>query len=497
MIIFDRQRVCSIAGVIAWSFLASVRCATAADSAVRFCVVPVKDGVATAADVDQAWRITNIRFQIPGLPSLVFTPGNRRGQWTIDANRRLVPYAGSFPHSYIDRGHWVREPWSSRIVAFTYGAPPTGGGVSVMAPGSGFEKIADGAFHDIAILPRRKVTVATTNTGSSMIVGDHGLTPWLSGEQMEAHDIHGIYSLHDAPFLNATVVIDLDRRVYVLTDNDEWYRVGALDKKDYGRLLDAPGSQGELLAANYGVLFIRKDLGRRPFGASVLDGGKAFGASLPFKVSSLFGQVLTYSNGLLGYGRGWRRLTSSGFETIPGGDVGVPRSDASAAQIHDLPTIGRTLIEGFDGLFLYDGKTFSPVSGAERKVIGNYPVAYDLPSIHRIVVISETGIFELTKEGNLAAVNTPFPAERPFMQTISDWPEAGVGLISTRSGLFILDADLVAKPIQGGDAVEELPGYSPFTGVNLSTGEMVLTGRRALFLAVDTDLSHDDACRKP
>jgi hypothetical protein len=66
----------------------------------RFCIVPVKDGAPTAADVDQAWRITDVAFRIPGLPSLVFTPMNRRGQWTIDADRRLVPYVGPFPHNF-------------------------------------------------------------------------------------------------------------------------------------------------------------------------------------------------------------------------------------------------------------------------------------------------------------------------------------------------------------------------------------------------------------
>jgi len=85
-------------------------------------------------------RITNVSFRIPGLPSLVFTSQNRGGQWTIDANRRLVPYTGLFPHTFFDRGRWVFEPWSSRIIAAT-----TFGGVSVLKPGAaGFEEFDNG-----------------------------------------------------------------------------------------------------------------------------------------------------------------------------------------------------------------------------------------------------------------------------------------------------------------------------------------------------------------
>jgi hypothetical protein len=104
--------------IIVVKFLTSFEPSAHADAVdLRFCVVPVKDGVPTAADIDEAWRITNVHHRIPGLPSLIFTPQNRGGQWTIDANRRLVPYNGLFPHTFFDRGRWVLEPWSSRVVA--------------------------------------------------------------------------------------------------------------------------------------------------------------------------------------------------------------------------------------------------------------------------------------------------------------------------------------------------------------------------------------------
>ena len=415
---------------------------------------------------------------------------------TINANRQLVPYAGPFPASIMDAGRAVVEPWSSRTVGITYS--PFGGGVSVLKPGSAsFEKIAGGYFNSISVLPRRKITVVTSNTGASLIVGEHELMPWPSREQLATHGIRGIYNIYDAPSLNATVVLDLDRRVYVLTDTDEWSRVGALDKKDYGTVLDAPGSQGVLLAANYSVLFIHKQSDDH-FGATVLSSGRAYGASFPFKVSKLSGQVLTYkSGGFFGlFGEGWFRLTANGFQSIPGGDIGLPPGpNPFGGSIQDLPTIGRTLIEGHDGLFLYDGKTITPVVGAQQKVIGQFPRAYDLPSIRRVVVATQNGMFDLTRDGRLVATTTPFPGWlRP---QLADWPDAGVALIWARAGLFTLDGNLVAKPIQGGATLSEPPGLlSPFTGINPATGEMVLTASHALFLAVDAERTHDDACRR-
>jgi hypothetical protein len=432
---------------------------------------------------------------------------------TIDGNRQLVPFVGSFPASIMDEGRWVREPWSSRAVAITFS--PAGGGVSVLKPGStSFEKIAGGYFETISVLPRRKITVVTSNTGASLTVGDRELTPWLSREQMAAHGVQGIYSVQDAPSLNAAVVVGRDSGVYVLTDDDEWYRVGTLPKKDYGTyrvvtvetndhgpVLDAPGSQGVLLAGNQSALFIHKQADGSHFGSTVLDSGLADGASFPFKVSKLFGQVLTYKRGglfgLLGYGRGWHRLTANRFESIPGGDVG-PQPDlgmtAYGSQIQDLPTIGRTLIEGQDGLFLYDGHTITPIVGGARKVIGKYPKAYDLPSIRKVVVTTQNGMFNLTMDGRLVPMPTPFPADGWLH--LADWPKSGVALVWARTGLFTLDPDLAAKPIQGGDAVGRTSlALSPFTGINPETGDMVLTGSQALFLAVDAARSHDDTCR--
>ena len=73
---------------------------TAALAQDRFCIVPVKDGAPTEADVGNTWRMVNNSFRIPGLPMPVFTPVNRQGEWTIDEERRFVRYRGPFPRAF-------------------------------------------------------------------------------------------------------------------------------------------------------------------------------------------------------------------------------------------------------------------------------------------------------------------------------------------------------------------------------------------------------------
>jgi hypothetical protein len=316
--------------------------AAAEEPGPRFCIVPIKDGGPTAADVGEAWRITNVSFRIPGLPSLVFTPQNRGGQWTIDANRRLVPYVGPFPHTFFDRGQWVLEPWSSRVVAVT-----TFGGVSFLKPGAtGFKDFDNGRagpFFGVYVLPRHKLTVVTCSKGSPLIAGERELTPWLFPQEMAAHDVHGVHSVQDAPSLKAAIVLDLDRNVHVLTDDDERFKVGTLSKDDHGIVVDAPGSKGALYVASTSVLFIHKvgDPRRTQFRADILRSTPAFGAGSVFPVTKLFGQVLTFAGGgLFDFHKRWRRLTPSGFKDIDGGDIDLPDPRTFPyGRIDDLSTI--------------------------------------------------------------------------------------------------------------------------------------------------------------
>ena len=63
----------------------------------RLCVVPVRDGTPTTADVSNAWRMVFKVLMLPGVPRPVIYPLNRGGVWTIDEHCRYVPFGGEFP----------------------------------------------------------------------------------------------------------------------------------------------------------------------------------------------------------------------------------------------------------------------------------------------------------------------------------------------------------------------------------------------------------------
>src|ERR1700738_5002411 len=167
------------AGAIAAVLFAYLPRTALADASDRFCIVPVKEGAPAEKDIGATWRLAGDMFRIPGLPGPVFTPVNRGGQWTIDAERKLVPYQGPFPHSFLDKGNFVVEPWSQRGVAVSYGA-----GVSVLRPDTGqFASIEDDDPHAGRIdrgpflLPRRHLTAVISNKGTPKIVEDRNDSP--------------------------------------------------------------------------------------------------------------------------------------------------------------------------------------------------------------------------------------------------------------------------------------------------------------------------------
>ncbi len=67
------------------------------------CLVPVKHGKPTKADIYQSFRLTSKVVAVRGLARPIIFPLNRGGVWTIDAAGAFVPFGGGFPNHYQDQ----------------------------------------------------------------------------------------------------------------------------------------------------------------------------------------------------------------------------------------------------------------------------------------------------------------------------------------------------------------------------------------------------------
>jgi hypothetical protein len=102
--------------------------ATATDSA-RLCVAPVANGAPIEADIGKAWRMVSKVLMLPGVPRPVIHAVNRGGVWTIDEQRRFVPFGGVFP-SNMSWDHFARDPENGRVAGRNYAR-----GIFVIDPG--------------------------------------------------------------------------------------------------------------------------------------------------------------------------------------------------------------------------------------------------------------------------------------------------------------------------------------------------------------------------
>lgn len=207
--------------------------------------------------------------------------------------------------------------------------------------------------------------------------------------------------------------------------------------------------------------------------------------------SQILHRTLTYQAGFF-TGSRWRQTTSDRLVDIPGGDIRMPGTSkgSPSGYVRDLTALGQTLIQGADGFYLFNGTKIEPVRDGGRQTYGDYLRVYDLPAIGRVLVVTQKGVFELTSEGALAARPMPFPTDLSFKPSFADWPTAKMALVATQAGIFVLDRNLQATPILGDDQVEDVATLGEIEG----SGDMVLSGRRGVFVAVDGQHAGPETC---
>lgn len=221
-------------------------------------------------------------------------------------------------------------------------------------------------------------------------------------------------------------------------------------------------------------------------------GGLAVGRAGNEYISKVFQRTLVYDGDWFGWFR-WRQSTPGGLANIKDGDIRMPSGGSPNSHVYDLPTLGRTLIDGAEGLFLFDGNGLAPVLNGRREIYGEIRHVYDLSAIGRVLIVAQHGVYEVTRDGELVARPIPLPTNLfPGLEFV-DWPSTDVALASRPAGIFVVDNDLHVTPILGGDEVENV-GTGLVQGEIEGTGDMILDGRRGVFLAVDAQHGGAETC---
>jgi hypothetical protein len=474
---------------------------TLADS--QYCIVRV-------GDLGKNVLIGRNFHRILGLAPVFTPPGPGGARYTLSSDRRLIPFSGPYPTSYLDQNpdprssfafddHWKTEPWSGRIVA----TPFTPGAVAILEPGNRSFKTM-GEPHDVYsgpfILPRTHETIVT-GRGHAWVVGGNSLQPWKPADALIRAGAGGISAVYDATSIQAIIAVDTAHRLWGTLDDIKWQKLVSLDKYAFGKVFNSPGAKSALFVSEKAVTKISKaeSGGAAVLVAETLSSTNANGADRNFAYLPLFGDVLEYGRGPVGEflrrpgfsppKPGWRKLTPSGFAPIPGGDnAGAAPQAAPGWKVKALSSLGIALIDGAGGIFTYDGKKVVAIKGGERTKIGKYPTSYDLPAIKRTLVKTPSGLNALN--GN-ELVDIPAEFAKSLL-TVSDWPEAERAVVFSADTASIIDSKL--------EVLETLDikgiGFdsSISDGTNYQTGDLIFTGKHGTYLIVDTKRNGRGAC---
>ena len=521
----------NLAFLVALFLIASILPVRADNMDDRFCVVPVLDGEPTAADVGATWRMTNSQHRIPGLPSLVFTPTNRQGEWIVDKDRRFSKYAAPFPKSFLDKNNWVREPWSGRIVA------TNSGNVHVLEQGKEeFESLVlpkelrVNNFGRPYLLPDTEETLITS-AGVVYVVGQSALVPWVRSSVLKEKGIDRP-SFYFSKELGATVILNPVgghssklTDVFVLSGDGKLDKLGQLKTPNYGiDLVDFEGESSMLLKTASVVARIDSSTasdGTKTYSMRVLHMQVGNGAGSHFVTSMLHKAILEQKESQypvlqksLGQAffeyflnwesddrkklpeyKQWYLVNRSGLSEIPGGKLrSADTHNRANTLFREFPELGISLIQSADGLHWFDGRGITLIPNSSPEVIGKSRIFAGSTSIGRLIFKSENGLYEFFKTGPRPLSVTALAGPEFHVVDVADWPEAHVVLIQTKSGLFALDSDL--NVVQITDSTVAGSRFFSFVGTNPGSGDMILNGEKSLFVLVDTVRNGKDICRR-
>lgn len=462
------------------------------------CVVPVRHGAPTEADVGSSSRMLSTMTILPGVARPFITPLNRGGRWTIDETRAFVPEHSPFPRGGYDE-YWTRES-SGRLVGVN------SGGVYVLTPGeANFRQIAarenvrgDG-YSGPSYVARTNEAFVRRGDRLQVLAGEE-LRDWSPQNDAAQLGLKGLHPPMDLPRFAAMLFEADGGKIALRLSDGSWHHVHSLKgTRDYAaKVYELPKLDRIVVIASFEIVVIDMPSGTRktPTAQRFRSYNDNTSARFFGFFSAVTGDYLFFDRapGLLRQGQtGLQRLNRTGFEPVPGGDIlqGTDGSRPNGAMV-DLPSLGRVIVQGAAGFYLYDGAHLAPVPNSGRERVGRFPRVHASDAIGRVLVTSDTGAYELTRTGELPSVLVPFEPGSPA-PSLADMPASGAVIAFTKSGAFAFDRDLRVERLQGVERVS-FGWLAGSHGIIPIREEMIVDGGRALFLVIDARIAGEGAC---
>ena len=165
--------------------------------------------------------------------------------------------------------------------------------------------------------------------------------------------------------------------------------------------------------------------------------------------------------------------------------------------IQNIPSRGSVAIETFGGgLYIYDGKSaLKPIPGSTKAEIGADPKVYDLAGQDKVIVVTTSGLYELTAEGHLDRLPAPPELEGAQFNQLAEMPESHLAVVFTDRGAFELDPAGRLSRVRGGEGVDfGITGMSIATRIPVRESLFVSTYHSGSFMILDEDRTGEGAC---
>lgn len=456
----------------------------------RFCVELVKGG--GRGQVESLGRgyahgVDSDLWSFPRHAQPVVLDHPSRSVFVVDENAALVPYPSPFPSWPHGLNRFVVEE-GGRVVGISTE------GLFVLEPGETvFRRLDEYAPPEkysgaLEYLPAHGITLVG-RSGNWFVLRGERLEPWSAWDALKRQ--HGVEQagIRAVPGTGAVIALEnwlggFGSRIFLMTEEEPWRVVGELKHVFWTPYGGPSPLQGMLLKEPEGFAFENNQEG---FWLPPSTAGEAmvvFRSERDLKasvLSSATGRFVVADRELAERARSSTyllHLTESGLAPVPGDRV---TSGSFTFLLWDLASIGRLAVQPsalVEGLWLYDGERADRVRLPDD-LRHEQIFVRELPAIGRTLLLSRHGIYDLSSEGAVSALDIPFSLGDRLLQIVN-WSDERVALAFTTEGVFVIRPDL---------SISRASGSKVAPHWKISMGSVELPAREAMLVPAGRHLA--------